>query len=90
MADFTKFWQNNFEFREIWGKFSKTQNLKFHEITKTKILQPPYVGVEWGGGAGRYSPGAPSSVTQIVHYSSYNYTDFHSVIYNSVLKIQKI
>ena len=31
----TKFWQNNFEFRDIRGKFN--------EITKTKISQPPYV-----------------------------------------------
>ena len=42
--------------------------LKFLKIMKTKI-SPPYIGVE-GGGAGQYSPGAPSSLTQIVHYSS--------------------
>ena len=53
---------------------------------KTKILQPLYVGVEWSGGAGRYSPGATSELTQIVHYLSSNYTLFHSVIYNSVTK----
>ena len=35
-------------------------------------------------GAGRYSPGTPSALTQIVHYSSSHYTVFHSVIYNSV------
>ena len=41
---------------------------------------------EWSeGGAGRYSPGAPSALTQIVHYSSSYYTVFHSVIYNSVI-----
>ena len=51
-----------------------------------KILQPSYVVVEWGGwGPSRYSPGAPSALTQIVHYSSFYYTVFHSVIYNSVL-----
>ena len=52
---------------------------------KTKILQPPYVGVEWGRGAGRESPGTPSALTQIVHYSSSYYTVFHFVIYNSVV-----
>ena len=49
---------------------------------KTKILQPPYVEVEWGGG--RYSPGESSVLMQIVPYSSSIYTVFHSVIYNSV------
>ena len=52
---------------------------------KTKISQPPYVGLEWGGVAGQYSPGAPSTLTQIVHYSSSYYTVFQSVIYNSVV-----
>ena len=51
---------------------------------KTNISQPPYVGLEWGG-AGRYSPGATSALTQIVHYSSSYYTVFHFVIYNSVV-----
>ena len=36
------------------------------------------------GGAGRYSHGASSALTQIVPYSSSLYTVFHSVIYNSV------
>ena len=36
------------------------------------------------GGAGRYSPGTSSVLTQIVHYLSSYYTVFHSVIYNSV------
>ena len=31
-----------------------------------------------------YSPGAPSALTQIVHYLCSYYTVFHSVIYNSV------
>ena len=51
---------------------------------KIKILQPPYEGVEWGEGAGQYSPSASSAQTQIVPYSSSLYTVFHSVIYNSV------
>ena len=33
---------------------------------------------------GRYSPGAPSALTQIVPYLFSLYTVFHSVIYNSV------
>ena len=54
-----------------------------------KISQPPYVGVEWGGGGrvGRYSPGTPSALTQIVHYLSSYYTVFHSVVYNSVMTV---
>ena len=36
------------------------------------------------GGAGRYSPGTSSVLTQIVHYLSSYYTVFHCVIYNSV------
>ena len=50
---------------------------------KTQISQPPYVGLEWGGVAGQYtySPGAPSTLTQIVHYSSSYYTVFHSAIF---------
>ena len=51
---------------------------------KTKISQPPYVEVQWGGGAGRYSPGTSSTLTKIVLYSSSVYTVFHSVIYNPV------
>ena len=50
-----KFWQNNFEFRKILEKFAKHEIKilqKFHEIMKTNILQPPYVGGEWGGGGG--------------------------------------
>ena len=38
-------------------------------------------------GAGWYSPGASSALTQIVHYSSSYYTVFHSVIYNSVTTV---
>ena len=38
----------------------------------------------WGG-PGRYSPGASSTLTQIVPYSFSLYTVFHSVIYNSVV-----
>ena len=41
-----------------------------------------------GGGAGQYSSGTSSVLTQIVPYSSSLYTVFHSVIYNSVLLIQ--
>ena len=52
---------------------------------KTNISQPPYVGLELGG-VGRYSPGATSALTQIVHYLSSYYTVFHSVIYNSVAR----
>ena len=37
-------------------------------------------------GAGRYSPGAFSPLMQIVPYSFYLYTVFHSVIFNSVTK----
>ena len=37
------------------------------------------------GGAGQYSPGAPSTLTQIVTSSSSLYTVFHSVSYNSVV-----
>ena len=41
---------------------------------------------EWSeGGAGWYSPGAPSVLTQIDPYSSSLYTVFHSVSYNSVV-----
>ena len=46
----------------------------------------------WGGGEGSSSispllrnSGAPSALKQIVHKSSYLYSLFHSVIYNSVL-----
>ena len=42
------------------------------------------------GGAGWYSPGAPSVLTQIVPYSSSYYTVFHSVIFNSVEKTKPI
>ena len=38
------------------------------------------------GGAGWYSPGAPSGLAQIVPYLSSLYTVFHSVIYNSVVQ----
>ena len=44
--------------------------------------------MERGGGAGWYSPGTPSALTQIVPYSSSLYTVFHSVIYNSVALIK--
>ena len=46
---------------------------------------------EWseGVGAGRYSPGAPSALTQIVPYLTSLYTVFHSVIYNSVYDFYK-
>ena len=37
-----------------------------------------------GGEAGQYSPGASSTLTQIVPYSASLYAVFHSVIYNSV------
>ena len=37
----------------------------------------------------QYSPGAPSTLTQIVPYSSSLYTVFHSVIYNSVLQTEQ-
>ena len=42
----TKFWQTNFEFREIRGTFRETRNQKFRENTKTNISQPLYVGLE--------------------------------------------
>ena len=54
---------------------------------KTKILQPPYAEVEWGGGgkAGQYSHSA--ALMYIVPYSSSLYAVFHSVNYNSVCTV---
>ena len=51
--------------------------MKFHKVN--------FLIFQAGGGAGRYSPGTPSALMQIVHYSSSYYTVFHSVIYNSVV-----
>ena len=45
----TKFWQHNFEFSEIWGKFSQNTKLKISRKRKFRS-HPTYVGVVWGGG----------------------------------------
>ena len=89
----TKFCQNNFDFREIQGKFRENKIKNFVKISrsyKNEISQQPYAGVECGGGrrastAIEYSPGASSALTQIVPYSSSVSIVFHSVLYNSVL-----
>ena len=44
---FAKFF--NFMLREIFLEFREIF-LEFREIMKTKISQPPYLGVQWGGG----------------------------------------
>ena len=41
-------------------------------------------------GAGRYRPGAPSALTQIVPYLSSLYTVFHSVTYHSVVSAESL
>ena len=59
---------------KCWKIFAKIPR-KFREITKTKISQPPYVGVQWGGGQyTEYSPGASSALKKIVLYSASVYT----------------
>ena len=59
---------------------------KFREITKTKIFEPPYVGVEWEGG-GLVQPWrilhANTDCTLFV-FPLYCFPFFHSVIYNSM------
>ena len=57
----------------------------FAKLRKQKICSHP--SLEWsegGGGSGWYSPGASSTLTQIVPYLSSFHIVFHSVIYNSV------
>ena len=76
---FVKFSSNFVKFKIILSQFCVLQNFD------NAVSQPPYVGVEWGGGS-RYRRGAPSALKQIVPYSSSLYTVFHSVIYNSVIK----
>ena len=71
---FAKLSLNFAKFKIILSKFCVLRN-------------EPYVrrsGVR--GGAGRYSPGDPSALTQIVHYLSSYHTVFHSVMYNSVIR----
>ena len=43
-----------------------------------------------GGGAGQYSPGVSSALTQIVPYSSSLYTVFHSVIHSWASLIENL
>ena len=75
---FAKFSSSFAKFKIILSQFCVSQNFD------NAVSHPPYVGVEWGGGSGRYSPGTPFALTQIVSYSSSLYTVFHSAIYNSV------
>ena len=76
---FAKFSSSFAKFKIILSQFCVSQN--FDNV----VSHPPYVGVEGGGGGSwRYSPGAPSALTQIVSFSSSLYTVFHSAIYNSV------
>ena len=83
-------------FHEICAKFLISAFAKYTSIyAKFKIILSQFrvsrkfdkavsqPGVEWGGRAIRYSPGAPSTLTQIV-YSSSLYIVFHSVIYGSL------
>ena len=78
----TKFWQIILFFAKFEENFAKTKlkiSWKFRKITQNEILQQPYAGVEWGGGAGQYSPGVSAALTQIVPYSASLFTIFHSV-----------
>ena len=61
----------------------------FREILTMLFRSHPMEEWSEGVGAGRYSPGAPSALTQIVPYLTSLYTVFHSVIYNSVYDFYK-
>ena len=55
----TKFCQNNFNFREIRGKFRENENKNFVKISwnyKNEISQHPYAGELSEGGGGPVQP----------------------------------
>ena len=84
----------NFLFCEIFLEFHKIQNNFVKILCFAKFWQCCFAatlcrsGVR--GGAGRYRPGAPSALTQIVPYLSSLYTVFHSVTYNSVVSAESL
>ena len=84
LQNFEKIILNFVKFRKNFAKHEIKNFVKIMEIMKTKILQPPYVGEEWG------SPGVSSALTQIVPYSSSLYTVFHSVIHSWASLIENL
>ena len=84
ILNFAKF-EENFAKLEIKNFANISRNYENKNFAATLCNS----GVRARGGwrASRYSPGAPSALMQIVHYSSSYVTVFHSVIFNSVLKM---
>ena len=83
--NFDKIILNCAKFKENFAKHKIKNFAKILRNYENKNFAATQCRSRVRGGEGRYSPGAPSALTQIVHYLFSYYTVFHSVIYNSVL-----
>ena len=79
---------SNFMFGKIFLEFCEIQNyfVKISQNYENKNFATTLCRSGVRGGACWYSPGASSTLTQIVPYSSSLYTVFFSVIYNFVVR----